>query len=482
MNTIDTSSIRVRFAPSPTGYLHVGGARTALFNWLFAKKHKGKFILRIEDTDLERSSIAYLDSILNGLRWLGIDWDEGPYFQSQRVNVYNEFIQKLLSNGKIYHCFCTPETLEQMRHKQLVQKVDIKYDRRCLNLSKSEKEEKIKRGEKFVLRIKIPDNLHSIEWEDLVRGKISFLASQLDDFVVVKSDGMPTYNFAVVVDDISMQITHVIRGEDHISNTPKQIILYKALESPIPKFAHIPLILGKDKTRLSKRHGATSILEFQEQGFDPEAFRNFLAFLGWSHPDRSKQIFTIDEIINSFSLDKISKHGAIFDIEKLIWMNSVYIKNFSNEKLLNKLNPWLSQIPNYPLNYSKEQLLTMVSLLKERLKLYKDVIQMAYYFFNRPNSYLESSVNEIKQISNIHSLIKHIIQQIQNIYPFETSTIENKIRQFTHSNNYKLKDITHIIRIAISGLNATPGLFEILELLGKEEVINRIEHFANFIK
>ncbi|MFY9204018.1 MAG: glutamate--tRNA ligase, partial [Limnochordia bacterium] len=339
------NQVRVRFAPSPTGYLHVGGARTALFNYLYAKHHHGVFVLRIEDTDLARSTEASTRAILDSMAYLGLDWDEGPekggdygpYFQSQRLELYKEYAEKLLSMGRAYECYCTPEELDQIRQEAAAQGRDPKYDGRCRNLTDTQRREFVRQGRKPVIRFKA-DFEGTTLVDDLIRGQVIFDNNQLDDFVIIKSDGMPTYNFAVVIDDALMRITHVIRGEDHLSNTPKQIQIYQALGFAVPQFAHIPMILGPDRTRLSKRHGATSVGQFQEEGYLAEAMVNYLALLGWAYDD-SQTIFSKTELIEKFSLSKVSKNPAVFDLAKLQWMNGVYIRELSLDELYQRTLP-----------------------------------------------------------------------------------------------------------------------------------------------
>jgi len=316
--------VRVRFAPSPTGHLHIGSARTALFNWLFARKMGGVFILRIEDTDLRRNVDEAFSAILSAMDWLGLHRDEGPYYQSQRLKLYREAVEKLLEEGYAYPCYCLPEELEERRREALKRGEKPMYDRHCRELSAEERERLEREGRKPAIRFKVPLEGKTV-FRDIIRGEIEFVNEEIEDFVIMRKDGIPTYNLACVVDDFHMQITHIIRGEDHISNTPKQILLYKALGYPLPQFAHLPMILGPDKSRLSKRHGATSINEYREQGFLPEAMLNFLALLGWS-PGGNREIISREEMIEEFSLERVKRHPAIFNYDKLVWLNSHYMK------------------------------------------------------------------------------------------------------------------------------------------------------------
>ncbi|NLM40644.1 MAG: glutamate--tRNA ligase, partial [Firmicutes bacterium] len=395
------SKVRVRFAPSPTGFLHVGGARTALYNWLFARKHGGSFVLRIEDTDLARSTDESVQGILEGMRFLGLDWDEGPgvggsfgpYFQTERIDLYEEYAQKLVEKGRAYECFCTPEELDEQRRIQREQKLDMHYDGRCLRLTEAEKETYRAEGRKPVLRF-LSVKEGELEFPDIVRGSVKFPNSQVDDFVIMKSDGVPTYNFAVVIDDALMEITHVIRGEDHIPNTPKQIQLYEALGFEVPRFAHIPMILGSDKTRLSKRHGATSVTQFAEEGYLPDAMVNYLALLGWGYDD-SQTLFSREELIEKFSLERVSKNAAVFDFQKLQWMNGVYIRELSLDEFYKRALPYLQQaglVPEEMTADVEEKARKVLSEMQSRVKLVSEVVEMSRYFFTDDFAYDEKAV------------------------------------------------------------------------------------------
>lgn len=475
--------IRVRFAPSPTGHLHVGGARTALFNWLWARNTGGTFVLRIEDTDLERSQQMYTDSILAGLRWLGLDWDEGPesggsfgpYFQSQRMDSYRSALKKLLESGKLYHCFCSSERLEGVRKTQAEAKQAIRYDGFCRNLSSEEVEKRKAGGEKFVLRLKMLEG-KDVSWNDVTKGLLTFQSDLLDDLVVQKSDGFPTYNFAVVIDDVTMKITHVIRGEDHISNTPKQIMIYEALGEPVPTFAHIPMILGPDRSRLSKRHGATSVVEYREMGFDPEAFRNYLALLGWS-PGSGKEVLSKQELFQEFTLDRVSSHGAIFNPEKLRWMNAEYIKVMTPETLLEKLKPWLNKVPGFPGEYDQKALEKMVSLFRERLKTYDEIVSQVGWFFEAPGSFDEKGMEKTRKIEGAKDALKALVSKLTGLAEFSESALEPLIRGHAEAVGKKAGDIIHLCRLGLTGKTTTPGLFELMNVLGKKTCLGRLEAF-----
>ncbi|HEY9071227.1 MAG TPA: glutamate--tRNA ligase [Candidatus Ozemobacteraceae bacterium] len=479
-----SSQVRVRFAPSPTGHLHVGGARTALFNWLFARHNGGTFILRIEDTDAERSKDVYTKAILDGLRWLGIDWDEGPdkdgghgpYFQTQRLDLYRAAVEQLLREGKVYHCFCSPETLTAMREDQMSRKEDPKYDGRCSRLSREEVEKRIADGEKFTLRLRVAAG-ENVAWNDLTKGELSFGSHLLDDLVVVKSDGFPTYNFAVVVDDALMKVTHVIRGEDHISNTPKQILIYKALGYPVPQFSHIPMILGADRSRLSKRHGATSVIEYKDMGFEPEAFRNFLALLGWS-PETGAEVLTRDEMFRLFSLDRVSSHGAIFNMEKLAWFNAEYIKRMDGATVLDRCRPWLAKLPGFPGSYDQSRLEKMVGLYRERMKTFNEIESQIGWFFVRPSEFDAKGLEKAAKIADGMTLLGELVTRLAAMPDFAEAPLEAMIRGFAEEKGKKAGDIIHLCRLGISGRTATPGLFESMVVLGRDETIERLKLFT----
>jgi glutamyl-tRNA synthetase len=471
--------VRVRFAPSPTGYLHIGNARTALFNYLFAKKNNGKFILRIEDTDKERSKKEYEDAIIEDLKWLGIEWDEGPdiggafgpYRQSERIHIYREFAEKLLKEGYVYKCYCTKEELEEMRNKAIEKGLPPGYDGRCRNLTKEKIIEYEREGRSYVLRLKVPQE--TIEINDLIRGKVLFEGENITDFVITKSDGTPTFNFAVVIDDYLMKITHVIRGEDHLSNTPKHILIFKAIKAEIPKFAHMSMTLGPDRTRLSKRHGATSVRAYRENGYLPEAFFNYIALLGWGTTE-SKEIFTKEQLINEFSIERCHKASAIFDSEKLLWMNSLYIRNAEIERIYKLAIPFLKEA-NLIDSVDKEKeeyIKKAITLEKEKIKTLKDIPYLIEFFLKEPGyekEEFEKLVNE-----KTKKLLSEIADIFENIEDFKKDIIENKVREYCKERDVKTPTVFHPLRFAVSGRTKGPDLFGMLELLGKEKVIERI--------
>ncbi len=479
---IKNSNIRVRFAPSPTGYLHIGGARTALFNWLYSRHYGGTFVLRIEDTDTMRSTPEAVDAILDGLRWLGLDWDEGPekggpygpYFQMQRLNFYKQYADKLLASKEAYYCYCSTEELAVRRKKQLMEGKPAIYDRRCLNLSEAEKKDFEKEGRKPAIRLKMPDR--RIIVHDLIKGEMNFDCQLLSDFVIVKSDGIPTYNFAVVVDDILMKISLVMRGDDHISNTPKQIVIYQALGATIPDFAHIPMIMGPDNTRLSKRHGATSVIEYQRMGFLPEAVVNYIAHLGWSSGS-NQEIFSIDELVKHFTLEKISGHSAIFSMEKLNWFNYEYLKKMSDEKYMEMLFPYLKEVgfQDTPLSSEKTNWLKkVVSLMKSRVRNFRQFLEYGDYFFTEDFTIEEKAVQILEQ-DEMRSILFQLVKRLKWIENWNEENIEKVVREIAEELSLKGKQIIHPVRVALSGKTVGPSLFAIMEVLGKEKSIIRLE-------
>lgn len=424
--------VRVRFAPSPTGALHVGGARTALFNWLFARNQKGVFILRIEDSDRQRSTKEAEETILEGLKWLGLYWDEGPYRQSERLDIYRKYAEKLVSEGKGYE-----------ENGALIFRVPP--------------------GETF--------------FNDIVWGEIRIKNETLKDIVMIKSDGTPTYNFAVVVDDHDMGITHVIRGEDHIANTPKQILIYQAFNWDLPKFAHLPMILGPDKSKLSKRHGATSVAEYRNLGFLPDAFFNYLALLGWS-PGFDQEIFSREELIELFSLERVIKRGAVFDMKKLEWMNAQYIKKTPGEKLYDLVVPFWKNMGliEDEGKLDKEYLIKVINVVKERCKTLVELAEFSDYFLQKEPTYDKILLEQ--EIEGRKSYLAEVAKELEKVDPFNASNIELCLKSFAERNGIKLKDIAQSIRVAISGKRVTPPLFEVMEVLGKERVIERIRRWG----
>jgi len=489
---MENNKIRLRFAPSPTGMLHIGGARTALFNWLFAKHYKGIFILRIEDTDQVRSTEEAVNVILEGMKWLGLDWDEGPgkegkygpYYQMQRLSLYQKYAEQLIRENKAYYCYCSREELATSREKQskLKSRV-IKYDRHCLNLSEEEKKRYEEEGRKPVIRLKIPEK--RIQFNDLLRGEVSFDGELLTDFVIVKSDGIPTYNYAVVIDDALMNITHVMRGDDHISNTPKQILIYEALGFNIPKFAHIPMIMGEDHAKLSKRHGAASVMEYQKMGYMPEALVNYIAHLGWSSGN-DREIFSTEEIIKEFSLEKISRHAAVFSMDKLNWFNNEYMKKMPVDQLTRLLLPHLEEanyITKEKLSPEKfEWLKEIVNLMHGRFRNFSQFIEFTDYFFTDKIDIEPKAFQTVLNKEGVTEILTALKEKLLTVECWDESNLETVVRSVALSLQIKAGKIIHPTRVSLTGKKIGPGLFELMVFLGKEKNIQHLEDALEKIK
>lgn len=474
---IKPGDVRVRIAPSPTGFLHIGTARTALFNYLFAKKYQGQFILRIEDTDLERSDAKFEKDIIDGLKWLGLNWDEGPetggeyapYRQSERIYTYSKYIQQLLSEDKAYYCFCTPEELEAQRQSMMAAGMAPVYSGKCRDLSKEEVAQKMANG-KHIIRFKMPHK--KISFIDLIRGKMEFDTSLIGDIAIAKNISTPLYNFAVVIDDFEMKITHVIRGEDHISNTPKQIALFEALNLPTPDFAHLPLILGSDRSKMSKRDGATSIIEYKEMGFLPEALINFIALLGWN-PGNDREIFSLQELSEEFSIERIQKSGAIFNIQKLESINSYYIKNKPLDELANLCAPYFEKA-GYKTDIEKIQ--KIVSLEKERIKKLSDITEAVKFLFESIDYAPEILIWKKSDKETALASLKDILTESENVSEsdFNISRLKPIIDQLAAKYG-GAGFVFWPLRVALSGQQSSPPPLEIAEILGKEELLKRIK-------
>ncbi|HVN25166.1 MAG TPA: glutamate--tRNA ligase [Syntrophorhabdales bacterium] len=455
--------IRTRFAPSPTGQLHIGGARTALFNWLFARHHKGKFVLRIEDTDRERSRDEYTHGILDGLAWLGIENDEGPFFQSTRMDLYKEYALRLLQEGHAYRCYCTAEQLEEKRKRALKEGQKPSYDRTCRERTHEEP------GKPYVIRFKTPLS-GTVGFDDLVRGEINFRCDELDDLVILRTDQTPTYNFTVVVDDALMGITHIIRGDDHINNTPRQIVMYEALKFAVPRFGHVPLIHGKDRARLSKRHGATSLLEYKEDGFLPEALMNYLARLGWAHGD--DEIFSKEELIEKFDLPNVGKSPAIFDMDKLLWLNDHYMKTLPVEVIADRLTPFI-----VARGHAAPEGATLVRIIRNllgRAKTLKEMAQMAGFFFGEEIEY-EPSARAKFLTEAARPILERFLGDFRQLSTLDEADQRSLIESIARDYGKKLVDIVQPIRVALTGKSVSPGIFEVIGILGKDVVEKRME-------
>jgi len=461
--------IITRFPPSPTGYLHVGGARTALFNWLYARHMKGRFVFRIEDTDIKRSTQASVDAIFEAIEWLGIDWDEGPYFQSKRLDVYQTYIQKLLDSGHAYYCTCSPEKIEAMRKKALATGGKPKYDGTC-------RDKGLAKTGNAVIRFKAPTAGTTIV-KDIIKGNIVFQNSEQDDFIVCRSDGTPTYNFVVVVDDITMGINTVIRGDDHLNNTPRQIMLYNALGSPLPAFGHVPMVLGKDRTRLSKRHGATSVTAYRDMGYLPDALINYLVRLGWSHGDQ--EFFSRDELIEKFTLENIGKSPGIFDQEKLLALNADHIKAASPGNLSNHLLPFLKE--RGCIAEKGDFLDSVIKTLNTRSKTLIDMADGALFYFQESVLYEEKAAKKFLKPALL-SALQLLIDQLESLELFNENSLENAFKKVMETTGIKLGKIAQPVRVALTGKTVSPGIFEIIEVLGKKQVISRLQNAVQFIK
>ncbi|HHV45623.1 MAG TPA: glutamate--tRNA ligase [Tissierellia bacterium] len=482
--------VRVRFAPSPTGYLHIGGARTALFNYFFAKRYGGKFILRIEDTDRERLKEDSVSQIISSLKWLGIEWDEGPeiggefgpYFQSERLELYRKEAQRLVDEGKAYYCFCTEEEIAKEREEQKALKVPYRYSGRCSTLSKEEVEENIKMGKPYVIRIRIPREGNTVV-EDLIRGTVNFDNSQLDDYIIIKSNNMPTYNFACVVDDHFMKISHVIRAEEHLSNTPKQVLMYEALGYEIPKFAHISMILAPDRSKLSKRHGATSVEEFKEQGYLKEAIVNYLTLLGWA-PGGDEEIFSVEDTVKKFSLDNVSKTAAIYDVNKLSWINGHYLRNLDLDYITREAVPFFIKkglVSEDEVENKYDYIKRVVSAVREKVKLLSEVADASEYFFKDIDEYDPKGVEKRFKKDNVIELLTKGKQALEKASDFSVEGVEKAYRDLIDELGIKGGDIIHPTRLALSGRTVGPGLFDIISILGKEECLRRMDKAIAFI-
>jgi glutamyl-tRNA synthetase len=465
---------RVRFAPSPTGYLHVGGARTALFNWLFARHFGGTFILRIEDTDFERSSEEMVEGILEGMRWIGLNWDEGPFYQSKRLDLYRQTAEKLIASGHAYYCFCTKEELEQRRAEATAAGRPPMYDRRCRQIEAAIASGRKAAGEACAVRFAVPEE-GTTSFDDAVFGKVEFANSEIEDFVLLRSDGIPTYHLSVVADDMDMRLTHIIRGADHISNTPKQVLQYRALGAPLPVFAHVPLILGADKTRLSQRHGATSVMAYKGMGIVPEAFRNFLALLGWTPGPayKDREIFNSEELIQLFSLEGISKSNAVFDNGKLAWFNTEYIRSYSAEKLLPLIEEeWTKAgfIPARP----KEEVLAAIDLVKPRARNLNDFASAFRAYFSDSFEFATTAVTKFLKDETVRNILVELATRYEAAPEFTESSTEQVLRAFAEEKGIKAGALINGARVALTGQAVAPSLFAVMANLGKERVVKRL--------
>jgi glutamyl-tRNA synthetase len=477
---VPSATPRVRFAPSPTGYLHVGGARTALFNWLFARHFGGTLVLRIEDTDLERSTAEMVEGILQGMQWLGIHWDEGPYYQSQRTDLYRAAATKLIESGAAYYCFCSKDELERRRAKAAEEGRPPRYEGTCRKLIPAEALRRKSGGEAAAVRFAIPEG-GSTSFDDAVFGKVEFANSELEDFVLLRSDGSPTYHLSVVADDIDLKITHIIRGADHISNTPKQVLLYQALSAPMPTFAHVPLILGPDKTRLSKRHGATSVMSYRDEGIVPEAFRNFLALLGWTPAEGTPEVLGDTELVRLFSLDGISRSNAVFDRVKLDWFNTEYIRAYSVEKLLPLIEEEWKKTGLSPVRSDREWLRSTIELLKPRARSLKDFAGSFRALFVDDFDPDPAAVDKFLLVENVRRLLIELGGRYAASANFSEQETEKILRDFATEKGVKAGALINGARVALTGQAVAPSLFAVMGALGRDAVVNRLQNVNDLL-
>ena len=458
-----------RFPPSPTGFLHVGGARTALFNWLYARHMDGKFVLRIEDTDIQRSTQASVNAIFEALEWLGIDWDEGPYFQTQRFDIYREYIQKLVDSGHAYYCTCSPAQIDAMRQEAMASGGKPRYDGTC-------RKKGLSRSADAVVRFKAPLSGTTVV-EDVIKGNIVFQNDELDDFVISRSDGTPTYNFVVVVDDITMNINTIIRGDDHVMNTPKQILLYHALASPLPTFGHVPMVLGNDRARLSKRHGAMSVTAYRDMGYLPDAFLNYLVRLGWSYGDQ--EFFSRDELIQVFDIKNIGRSAGIFDIEKLKAINADHIQATAASELVILLKPFLKDrgIENEEGDY----ITRVIETLQPRSKTLAEMADAARFYFLDDIAYEEKAARKFLKSAALEPL-RLLVEKLASSADYSEKSLEDVFKAVMDQTGLKLGKIAQPVRVALTGRTASPGIFEIIAIMGQDRVIPRLEKAIDYIE
>lgn len=480
-------SVRVRFAPSPTGSPHIGNIRTAVFDWLFARHEGGKFILRIEDTDRNRLVPGAIEEIMYVLKWAGLEWDEGPdvggdygpYIQSERVDLYRKYAQQLVDSGHAYYCYCTSERLDEMRKQQQAEKKPTGYDRRCRCLSTEERAQLESEGMSKVIRFAMPET-GTTTFNDAVRGELSFDNALQDDFIILKADGFPTYHFASIVDDHLMEISHVIRSEEWISSTPKHVQLYNAMGWEAPVWVHPPLILGPDRTKLSKRHGSENFRSYIENGYLPEAIVNYLTLLGWSGSG-DQDLYSIEELVEKFSIEGIINHAAIFDPTKLIWMNGVYIRQSSVERIINLIIPYLQRagfVSETPGDEELEHLKRIVPLIQDRMKILSEAPELMDFFFTDDLVYDEKGVNKWLHKEGSPELLKHVADKLETLSDWSVEAIEQTVREAGAEQGAEGGKVIHPVRMAVTGRTVGPGLFEAIEVLGRERVLSRLRKAA----
>ena len=479
----DTRRPRLRFAPSPTGYLHIGGARTALFNWLYAKHYDGDFLLRIEDTDKARSTDESTRAIFEGMEWLGLGWDEEVVYQGANLERHQRDARTMLDRGAAYRCFCTTEELDERRKQAEANKESFKYDRRCDRLGTDEIARRVQRGEPYVIRFRIPEG--TTEWVDLVHDRIAFPNKDLEDFVILRSNGTPIYNLAVVSDDIAMDITVVMRGDDHISNTPKQILLYRALDAELPVFAHLPMIHGMDGKKLSKRHGATAVGDYQHQGLLPGAMLNFLALLGWS-PGGDREIMTIDEMIALFTPDGLQKKAAIFDLKKLEWMNGQHLSRVPLEEVESRVSPLMISaglIDQATITGRHEWYLSLLDLLRVRARTLDDIVRQAAPYLKDSSEYEPEAVSKNwKDPQSAADILDAVASTLEGSERWEAELLEERLRALAESLGLAAGRIFQPLRVALTGMSVSPGIFEVLLMQGREMALRRIRHASQYLR
>jgi len=464
------TKVRTRFAPSPTGDLHIGGARTALFNWLLARHQKGVFVLRIEDTDVARSTQESIQVILDAMTWLGMDWDEGPFYQTERVHLYREAAEKLLGKGRAYRCYCTPEELDAKRETALKAGLKPKYDRTCLHRKVPQPDTP------FAIRFLSPDEGKTVV-EDLIQGRVEFDNTELDDLIILRSDGLPTYNFSVVVDDATMDITHVIRGNDHLNNTPRQIQIYQALEYPLPAFGHVSMILGPDKKKLSKRHGAQSVMEYKKMGYLPQAVVNYLIRLGWSYGDQEE--FTREELIEKFSLEAVGKSAAAINPGKLDWLNSQYIKRTDLDELVKMFRPFI-EAKGYPIT-DPDLLRKAVLSLRERAKTLVEMAELSEFYFCKEITYDQKAAEKFLDRDSV-AVLEQVVDAMSKEAVLDKERCHRLIQQLAESRGMPLVRIAQPIRVALTGKTVSPPIDEVVEILGSSTVTQRLRKAIDFIE
>ncbi len=480
-----SGAVRVRFAPSPTGHLHIGGARTAIYNWAFARHHEGTFVLRIDDTDPERSTQENVGVILRSMRWLGLDWDEGPevggergpYFQTQRADTYVEALDSLKASGAAYPCFCSAQVLDAKRETMRAAGGNAGYDRTCHALASDDAAARVAAGEPHVWRLAVPEGRGDVVVDDIIRGEVRFPADALDDLVLVRTDGTPTYNFATVVDDCRMGITHVIRGDDHLSNTPRQILIYDALAADVPHFAHMSLIFGPDGKKISKRHGGTSVESYRDEGFLPQALLNYLALLGWSLDE--KDVFSRDELVAGFDLARVSRNPAIWDREKLEWMNGVYLRGLSADAFVDEMVPWLERSGLMSADEAasrRDWLLALTPIVSERLTTLDELPPLVGFLFGDTVDIDPAAKTKVLDAEGSSQCLLAARDALESVEPFEHETIEQVLRAVPESLGVKPKAVFQAVRVAVTGSTVSPPLFESLELLGRPRTLLRLDH------